>query len=94
MKSKVKEVERVYLSEVEIQNIINKDFKTERLRLVRDISLFSCFTGLAYIAVKNLTKSHISIGIDVEIDIYPQTKKKISFKDSHPSRYTNDHRQI
>ena len=63
-KSKVKEVERVYLSEVEIQNIINKDFKTERLSLVRDIFLFSCFTGLAYIDVKNLTKSHISIGID------------------------------
>ena len=63
-KSKVKEVERVYLSEAEIQNIINKDFKTERLSLVRDIFLFSCFTGLAYIDVKNLTKSHISIGID------------------------------
>jgi site-specific recombinase XerD len=63
-KSKVKEVERVYLSEEEILNIINKDFKTERLSLVRDIFLFSCFTGLAYIDVKNLTKSHISIGID------------------------------
>lgn len=63
-KSKVKEVERVYLSEGEIQSIINKEFKTERLSLVRDIFLFSCFTGLAYIDVKNLTKSHISIGID------------------------------
>ena len=63
-KSKVKEVERVYISEEEIQNIINKDFKIERLSLVRDIFLFSCFTGLAYIDVKNLTKSHISIGID------------------------------
>lgn len=63
-KAKVKEVERVYLSEEEIQAIINKDFKTERLSLVRDIFLFSCFTGLAYIDVKNLTKSHVSIGID------------------------------
>ena len=65
-KSKVKEVERVYLTEKEIQNIIEKDFKTERLSLVRDIFLFSCFTGLAYIDVKNLTKSHISFGIDGE----------------------------
>lgn len=63
-KSKVKEVERVYLTEVEIQSIIEKDFKTERLSLVRDIFLFSCFTGLAYIDVKNLTKSHINFGID------------------------------
>ena len=48
-KSTVREVERVYLSEIEIQNIINKEFKTERLSLVRDIFVFSCFTGLAYI---------------------------------------------
>ena len=74
-KSKVKEVERVYLSEGEIQNIINKDFKTERLSLVRDIFLFSCFTGLAYIDVKNLTKSHISIGIDGDKWIFTHRQK-------------------
>ena len=74
-KSKVKEVERVYLSEEEIQSIINKDFKTERLSLVRDIFLFSCFTGLAYIDVKNLTKSHISIGIDGDKWIFTHRQK-------------------
>jgi site-specific recombinase XerD len=74
-KSKVKEVERVYLSEEEIQRIIEKDFKTERLALVRDIFLFSCFTGLAYIDVKNLTKSHISIGIDGEKWIFTHRQK-------------------
>ena len=68
-------MERVYLSEVEIQNIINKDFKTERLSLVRDIFLFSCFTGLAYIDVKNLTKSHISIGIDGDKWIFTHRQK-------------------
>ncbi|WP_310377935.1 site-specific integrase [Flavobacterium sp.] len=74
-KSKVKEVERVYLSEEEIQRIIEKDFKTERLSLVRDIFLFSCFTGLAYIDVKNLTKAHISIGIDGEKWIFTHRQK-------------------
>ena len=74
-KSKVKEVERVYLTEAEIQSIIEKDFKTERLSLVRDIFLFSCFTGLAYIDVKNLTKSHISIGIDGEKWIFTHRQK-------------------
>ena len=74
-KSKVKEVERVYLSEDEIKSIINKDFKTERLSLVRDIFLFSCFTGLAYIDVKNLTKSHISFGIDGEKWIFTHRQK-------------------
>jgi site-specific recombinase XerD len=74
-KSKVREVERDFLSQEEIQNIIEKDFKTERLSLVRDIFLFSCFTGLAYIDVKNLTKSHISIGIDGEKWIFTHRQK-------------------
>ena len=74
-KSKVKEVERVYLTESEIQSIIEKEFKTERLSLVRDIFLFSCFTGLAYIDVKNLTKSHISFGIDGEKWIFTHRQK-------------------
>ena len=74
-KSKVKEVERVYLAEDEIQSIMEKNFKTERLSLVRDIFLFSCFTGLAYIDVKNLTKSHISFGIDGEKWIFTHRQK-------------------
>ena len=74
-KSKLREVERIYLSEDEIQNLINKELKTERLSLVRDIFLFSCFTGLAYIDVKNLTKSHVSIGIDGEKWIFTHRQK-------------------
>ena len=74
-KSKVKEVKRVFLTEDEIQALMNKEFKTERLTLVRDIFLFSCFTGLAYIDVKNLTESHISIGIDGEKWIFTHRQK-------------------
>jgi site-specific recombinase XerD len=74
-KSKVKEVERIYLTEDEIQSIMEKEFKTERLSLVRDIFLFSCFTGLAYIDVNNLTKSHISFGIDGEKWIFTHRQK-------------------
>lgn len=74
-KSKVKEIERVYLSEDDIQNLMIKDFRNERLSLVRDIFLFSCFTGLAYIDVKNLTESHISIGIDGDKWIFTHRQK-------------------
>jgi len=65
-KPKVKEVERAFLDETEIEAVANKDFKIERLNLVRDIFIFSCFTGLAYIDVKQLTKTNIVIGIDGE----------------------------
>lgn len=98
-KSKVKEVERVYLSEEELHDIVNKNFGTERLSLVRDIFIFSCFTGLSYIDVKNLTKSHISIGIDggkwifthrqktesaSKIPILPVTQMIIDKYENHP----------
>lgn len=74
-KSKVRTVERVYLNDEEIQKLLNKEFKIERLSLVRDIFLFSCYTGLAYVDVKNLTTSHISIGIDGDKWIFTHRQK-------------------
>ncbi|MCA6422811.1 MAG: site-specific integrase [Flavobacterium sp.] len=65
-KGKIKEIERVYLTQEEIETLLNKEFKIKRLELVRDMFLFSCFTGLAYIDVYNLTKLNIIIGIDGE----------------------------
>jgi site-specific recombinase XerD len=63
-KSKVKEVIREFLTEQEIQSLMEKEFVSERLELVRDIFVFSCFTGLAYIDVKQLTPDNIVLGID------------------------------
>jgi site-specific recombinase XerD len=74
-KSKVKEVERAFLVKEEIQAIVSKEFATERLNQVKDIFLFSCFTGLAYIDVKKLTKNNITIGIDGEKWIYTNRQK-------------------
>ena len=36
----------------------------ERLQLVKDYFVFSCFTGLAYIDVVNLKPSSITVGLD------------------------------
>jgi site-specific recombinase XerD len=74
-KAKVKDVVRVCLTEEEIQTIINKDFKIERVAMVRDIFVFSCFTGLAYIDVKQLTKNNISLGIDGDKWIFKNRQK-------------------
>ena len=56
--------EREYLREDELQNIIDRDFEFERLTLVKDLFLFSCYTGLSYIDVMNLNEDNIAIGID------------------------------
>jgi integrase len=59
-----KEVDRVALTKDELKRIAKKDFENERLNNVRDIFLFSCYTGLAYIDVYNLRRSEIIDGVD------------------------------
>lgn len=59
-----KEVHRVALDEKELQQLISKKFSIERIDQVRDIFVFSCFTGLAYADVKKLKRSEICVGID------------------------------
>lgn len=61
-----KEVERTALTETELRTIMTKKFPSERLNNVRDIFIFSCFSGLAYADVKKLKRSEIIIGIDGE----------------------------
>ncbi len=61
-----REVERTALTEKELQALAARKFQAERLTIVRDIFLFSCYTGLAYADVKKLKRSEIIIGIDGE----------------------------
>lgn len=50
-----------YLTKQEIEKIIKKGITIKRLDVVRDIFLFSIFTGLSYINIKNLTVDHIEL---------------------------------
>lgn len=62
----MKQTDRPYLTEEELQAMAKKEISIGRLQQVRDIFLFSCFTGLAYIDVKNLKKGdleHTSDGL-------------------------------
>ncbi len=72
---KMKEVERDFLTEEELSRIYNKRFSSERLTLVKDIFIFSCYTGLAYVDVKGLKRDHIGIGIDGEKWIFKNRQK-------------------
>jgi site-specific recombinase XerD len=55
----LKEVDRPYLSLEEIQRLIKFNSPFDRLNRVRDFFIFSCYTGLAYIDVKELKRSEI-----------------------------------
>lgn len=65
-KCKIVEVDRAFLSQDEIETMFNKVLATDRLNLVKDIFLFSYFTGLAYVDVKKLSRKNIGFGVDGE----------------------------
>ncbi|MFR9542633.1 MAG: site-specific integrase [Rikenellaceae bacterium] len=53
------DVDREFLDEDELARIIEKDFVCERVRQVRDVFVFCCFTGMAYADVNELAQEHI-----------------------------------
>ena len=59
-----KRVEREFLTQLELDTIKKKNFKIERLQYVKDLFVFSCYTGLSYIDVMNLQPNNIRIGIN------------------------------
>lgn len=74
-KAKLDNVDRIFLNEQEIETIYQKEFSVKRLNLVKDIFIFSCYTGLAYVDIANLTKKHIVNGIDGNLWIHTKRQK-------------------
>ena len=70
-----KEVERTALTEHELEKLSGKRFSIERLEIVKNIFLFSCYSGLAYADVKKLKRSEIRIGVDGEKWIFTKRQK-------------------
>lgn len=63
---KFNRVERDFLTEYELAKIEKKEFSIVRLQYIRDLFVFSCYTGLAYIDAMKLTLGNITVGIDGE----------------------------
>ena len=88
-KFRMKTVERGFLSDSELKKLQEKELSLPRLAIVRDLFVFSCFTGLAYIDVKNLKRKNIldssksywikskrtKTGIEASIPLLPPAKK-------------------
>ena len=70
-------VDRGFLTDEEILQIADKDLGIERLELVRDIFIFSCFTGLAYIDVANLRPENIVTMDDKQWIMTKRQKTKV-----------------
>jgi len=74
-KSTLVEVKRECLTKEELRKLENLKLSIPRLDFVRDIFLFSCYSGLAYIDVTNLTTENIRKGIDGNNWIISQRQK-------------------
>ncbi|WP_339660036.1 site-specific integrase [Croceibacter atlanticus] len=71
----LKEVKRDYLTKEELVRLIAKKLHNERLDRVRDIFVFCCYTGLAYVDVKQLNQDQLIKGIDGELWIKRSRQK-------------------
>ncbi len=74
-KQKFYRVERGFLSEEELNGIEEKEFSIPRLQHVKDLFVFSCYTGLSYIDVMRLTPENIQIGIDKQYWLFTRREK-------------------
>lgn len=73
--AKWEKTHRTYLTLDELRRIEDKVFSVDRLKRVRDLFVFSCYTGLAYIDVEKLTPNHLVVGIDGKKWIYTFREK-------------------
>ena len=70
-----REVIPEFLTEHELNRIATKKFTSERLKQIRDVFLFCCYTGLAFADVEKLKASEIGIGIDGSKWIFTNRQK-------------------
>ena len=88
-----------HLSAEKLKRIEEKEISIERLAMVRDMFLFSCYTGFAYVDVAHLTADHIKIGpdgkkwlikcrqktgISERVPLFPQALCILSKYENHP----------
>jgi site-specific recombinase XerD len=71
----LREVDSTYLTEAEMQKIMSLDIQIDRLDLVRDLFVFSCFSGLAYSDLYKLKRSEIELNPDGTLWIKTRRQK-------------------
>lgn len=65
-KLRLQKSERQFLTTAELQVLENCSFKNNTLNRAKDLFIFSCYTGLAYIDLINLTPNNLCLGMDGE----------------------------
>ncbi|WP_152287537.1 site-specific integrase [Flavicella marina] len=74
-KSSFDKSERDFLTERELGYIESYNSNSEKLMVVKDLFVFSCYTGISYIDIMNLTEQNLLLGIDGNIWIITKRHK-------------------
>lgn len=72
---KPEQKDRGFLTKEELQLLINAKMENAQHELVRDLFVFSCFCGLSYSDVKNLTKDNLQTSFDGHLWIITRRQK-------------------
>jgi site-specific recombinase XerD len=78
-----KQVHRTELEWEEINVLADHHFKVKRLEEVRDIFLFCCYTGYAFVDVEKLTPQHVITGVD-KVTWVKTTRTKTNIESNVP----------
>lgn len=78
-KSSFENKRREFLTENELNLLEQFNSSTERLNIIKDLFLFSCYTGISYVDINSLTADNIILGIDGNHWINTKRKKTNSF---------------
>ncbi len=60
----LKQTNRTFLTMDEVKAVMKEELPYKRLELVRDLFLFSVFTGIAFVDLKNLSRKHVFTAVD------------------------------
>lgn len=71
----MQETDRGYLVREEIEKLIAYEPKNKHIELTRDMFVFSCFTGFAFVDVQQLKKTHIQTFFDGNMWIIKRRQK-------------------
>ncbi|MGE0019575.1 MAG: site-specific integrase [Draconibacterium sp.] len=74
-KSKIIEVKRDFITKEELQRLEDLKLSFTRLEIVKDVFIFACYSGLAFVDVANLTRNNIRLGIDGDLWILTERTK-------------------
>ena len=75
LKYHIEEIDKVFLTDTELETLLKKQFISNRLTNVRDVFVFCCFTGLAFIDVKQLRREDLTVTASGGMVIRKQRQK-------------------